>query len=637
MKHRVLSDGCRRSLSLTVSTMVAGMLMMCLAFPSFADDFVVERNVMIPTRDGILLATDVYRPAIDGVAVADALPLMLTRTPYGKDREGTVAAAEHFARHGYVSVVQDMRGRYESQGEFSKYSVLEPADGYDTVEWLAKQPYSNGRVGMWGTSYGAHTQADAAKLNPPSLKAMLLNQGGMANAWDHAVRHGGAFELGRELTWAFTQIPAETDDPVVRALFEKEKITEWYSALPFRPGLSPLSVAPEYEAYILNEYTRSDYSEFWRRISLNWSEYYEGTADAAMLHVGGWYDIFLRGTIQNYVELSRLKDSPIELLIGPWTHSGNDETFAGDVDFGQAAAIADFDLDFQRRWFDRYLKNAGSAPPRNPVRLFVMGTGDGSRNDEGRLVHGGYWTEATAWPLPDAETVPFYFHADGSLAREQPDASRSSTTYTFDPSHPVPTLGGNVSSRVKDGAFDQRERPDFHGSKPPYLPLRARSDVLVFQTKPLEEDMVVIGPIEVVLFASSTAVDTDFTAKLVDVYPPSEDFPGGFDMNISDALVRASYRDDRHTRDLIDPGRIYRLVIRPFATANVFKKGHRIRVDISSSNFPRFDVNPNTGEPLGRHRRMLNADNTVYHQRSNASHILLPVLPALLPRSDFNE
>jgi putative CocE/NonD family hydrolase len=622
---------------LSVSTMAIGMLMICLGISSFADDFVVERNVMIPMRDGVLLASDVYRPAIGGEAVADALPLILTRTPYGKDRESTVATAEHFARHGYVAVIQDMRGRYASQGKFSKYSVLEPADGYDTVEWLAKQLYSDGRVGMWGTSYGAHTQADAAKLDPPSLKAMLLNQGGMANAWDHAVRHGGAFELGRELTWAFTQIPAETDDPVVRALFEKEKITEWYRALPFRPGLSPLSVAPEYEAYILNEYTRSDYSDFWRRISLNWSEYYEATADAAMLHVGGWYDIFLRGTIQNYVELSRLKDSPIELLIGPWTHSGNDETFAGDVDFGPAAAIADFDLDFQRRWFDRYLKNAVSAPPRNPVRLFVMGTGDGSRNDDGRLVHGGYWTEATAWPLPDAETVSFYFHADGSLTREPPDARRSSTTYTFDPSHPVPTLGGNVSARVKDGAFDQRERSDFHGSEPPYLPLRARSDVLVFQTEPLEEDIVVIGPIEVVLFASSTAVDTDFTAKLVDVYPPSDDFPGGFDMNISDALVRASYRDDRHTRDLVDPRRIYRLVIRPFATANVFKKGHRIRVDISSSNFPRFDVNPNTGEPLGRHRRMINADNTVYHERTNASHIVLPLLPMLPPRSGFNE
>ncbi|HEY5761706.1 MAG TPA: CocE/NonD family hydrolase [Rhodocyclaceae bacterium] len=637
MKHCTARAGRRPALTLSVSGMASVLLTMCLVSPSFADDFVVERNVMIPMRDGVLLAMDVYRPAVDDSAVAEPLPLVLTRTPYGKDRESTVATAEHFARHGYVAVIQDMRGRYESQGEFSKYSVLEPADGYDTVEWLAKQAYSNGRIGMWGTSYGAHTQADAAKLDPASLRAMLLNQGGMANAWDHAVRHGGAFELGRELTWAFRQIPEESDDPLVRALFEKEEITAWYSALPIRPGLSPLSVAPEYEAYILNEYTRSDYGDFWRRISLNWSEHYEDTADAAMLHVGGWYDIFLRGTIRNYVELSRLKNSPVELMIGPWTHSGNDEAFAGDVDFGRAAAIADFDTDFQRRWFDRSLKNPAAAPPENPVRLFVMGTGDGHRTEEGRLYHGGYWTEAPAWPLPDAETAPFYFHADGSLTREPPNARRSSTTYTFDPSHPVPTLGGNVSARVKDGAFDQRERPDFHGSRPPFLPLRSRSDVLVFQTAPLEDDVVVIGPIEVVLFASSTAVDTDFTAKLVDVYPPGEDFPGGFDMNVSDALVRASYRDDRHTRDLIEPGRVYRLIIRPFATANVFKKGHRIRVDISSSNFPRFDVNPNTGEPLGQHRRTVSADNTIYHERENASHILLPILPAPPRRSGFNE
>ena len=229
---------------------VAGLL---AAIPVVADEFVVERNVMVPMRDGVLLATDIYRPAVDGEPVSEPLPALLTRTPYSKLRESTVTTAEHFARHGYVAVVQDMRGLYESQGVFSKYSDYEPPDGYDTVQWLADQSWSDGRIGMWGTSYGAHTQADAAKLNPPALEAMLLNQGGMANAWDHAVRHGGAFELGRELTWAFRQIPQETDDPVIRALFEKEKITDWYSALPFRPGLSPLAIAPEFETYILNE------------------------------------------------------------------------------------------------------------------------------------------------------------------------------------------------------------------------------------------------------------------------------------------------------------------------------------------------------------------------------------------------
>ena len=597
-----------------------------------ADDFVVERDVMIPMRDGVRLAADIYFPAEDGRRIEEPLPLLLTRTPYGKDTERTVGSAEYFAANGYVAVIQDMRGRYKSEGRFTKYAAVETEDGYDTVEWLTRQAYSNGKIGMWGTSYGAHTQADAAKLDPPGLSALLLNQGGMTNAWDHAVRHGGAFELGRELTWAFRYIREETDDPVVRAHMEQEKITDWYAALPFRRGLSPLAVAPEYEAYILNEYTRSDYTDFWKRITLNWSEYYEQTADVAMMHTGGWYDIFLRGTIQNYVELSRLKESPMELVIGPWTHSGNTVTYAGDVDFGEAAAIPDFQTGFQVRWFDRQMK-AVSPPARKPVRLFVMGTGDGRRTAEGRLFHGGYWTEADAWPLPGATATAWYFDGDGGLSTREPTAPVASTTYTFDPAHPVPTLGGNVSARVRDGAFDQRERPDFVGSRPPYLPLRSRQDVVVFQTAPLEEDVVVAGPIEVVLYASSSAVDTDFTAKLVDVYPPSADFPTGFDMNISDALVRASYRDERHTRDLIEPGEVYRLVIRPFATANVFKKGHRIRVDISSSNFPRFDVNPNTGEPLGRHRRMVRADNTIFHSADYPSHIVLPVLPARPPET----
>jgi len=586
---------------------------------------------MIPMRDGVLLAADVYLPADDDKVVAEPRPLLLTRTPYGKDGARTVNSAEHFARNGYVAVIQDMRGRYESQGVFTKYSEKETEDGFDTVEWLANQPYSNGRIGMWGTSYAAHTQADAAKLDPPSLKALLLNQGGMANAWDHAVRHGGAFELGRELTWAFRYIQAETDDPVVRAHMENEPVTDWYAALPFRRGLSPLAVAPEYEDYIFEEYTNSDYTDFWRRITLNWSEYYEQTADVAMLHSGGWYDIFLRGTIQNYVSLSQLKDSPIELLIGPWTHSGNERRYAGEVDFGPDAAIEDFHTGFQLRWFDRHLKDAVPAAPVRPVRLFVMGTGDGHRTEDGRISHGGYWAEADGWPIPGAVPTAYYFGADGRLDSRQPDPDDGSTTYTFDPSNPVPTIGGNVSNRVKDGAFDQRERPEFYGSEAPWLPLRARRDVVVFQTAPLTEDVVVVGPLEVVLYVSSTAVDTDFTAKLVDVYPPSMDFPSGFDMNISDALVRASYRDDRHTRDLIEPGRIYKLTIRPFPTANVFRKGHRIRVDISSSNFPRFDVNPNTGEPLGRNRRMITADNTIYHDADHPSHIVLPVMPVRPP------
>jgi hypothetical protein len=213
------------------------------------------------------------------------------------------------------------------------------------------------------------------------------------------------------------------------------------------------------------------------------------------------------------------------------------------------------------------------------------------------------------------------------LSTQRPAANGGATTFTFDPAHPVPTLGGNVSNRVKDGAYDQRERADFPGSRPPYLPLKARRDVLVFETELLAEDVQVIGPIDVQLHVSTTGVDTDFTAKLVDVYPPSATWPAGFDLNISDAIQRLSYRDGRTSRLPATPGQVYRLRIRPFPTANVFRKGHRIRLDISSSNFPRFDVNPNTGEPFGSERRWQVVDNTVWHNATRASSVVLPLVP----------
>jgi hypothetical protein len=319
----------------------------------------------------------------------------------------------------------------------------------------------------------------------------------------------------------------------------------------------------------------------------------------------------------------------VRLLIGPWTHSANGRTYAGEVDFGPEAAITDFATTFHLRWFDRVFKQGPSALDGDkPVRLFVMGTGDGRKDANGRLSHGGYWMEADSWPVPGAAPTPFNFHVDGTLRRSAPTVTSAGTTYSYDPAHPVPTIGGNTSARVNDGAWDQRERPDFFGSRAPFLPLRARVDVVVFQTEPLAEDITVVGPIEVKVWASSDAVDTDFTAKLVDVYPPSVDFPGGFDMNISDALIRASYRGGRTARELMTPGQVYEFAIRPFPTANVFKKGHRIRVDISSSNFPRFDLNPNTGEPLGQNRRIVPANNTIWHDAQHPSSITFSILPS---------
>ena len=594
--------------------------------PAPYEAVLAQRNLMIPTRDGMRMATDIYLPARNGVAVAERFPLLLQRTPY--DKTASQKQAEYFARHGYAVAVQDIRGRYKSEGKFLKVQPADATDGYDVVEWLAKQPYANGSVGMWGTSFAAHMEAGAAQMHPAALKTLVINMGGMSNAWDHGVRYRGTYEMGRQLTWAWSQMAADARTPAVKKLLEQSKVEDWYDVQPMRRGLNPLSVVPEYEQWYLDFYQHADYDAYWKDPMMNWSEHYAQTSDIPMIHIGGWYDIFLAGTFNNFVELSRLKRAPQRILVGPWTHSGNRRTYAGDVSFGDAAAIADFDTAFHRRWFDHYLKGQATGAEKDaPLRLFIMGTGDGHKDADGRLFHGGSWRDADSWPLPGTRMVAYYFHADGSLTTEKPIERQSSTTYTFDPRHPVPTLGGGSSARLKDGAYDQREDPRFPPSAPPYLPLRARADVVVFETEPLAEDMEVTGPITVVLHASSNRTDTDFTAKLIDVYPASETWPAGFDLNLTDAIIRGRYRATRDHAVMLKPGEVYPFTIDPFPTANVFKKGHRIRVDISSSNFPRFDANPNTGEPIGKSRRMITADNTIHHSAAYPSHIVLPIVP----------
>ncbi len=588
----------------------------------------VEENLMVPMRDGVRLATDIYRPTRVGEPVAEKLPILLQRTPYDKTGAQLVASAKFFAQNGYVVVLQDHRGLYASEGEFTKY-IGEGQDSYDTIEFLAGLPFSDGQVGMWGTSYAAHVQANAAKLNPPHLKTIVLNMGGMSNGWDHKVRNHGAFEI-QQLTWAFRQLAVETDDPVVREMMRLNPVDDWLTAMPIRKGLNPLSVAPNFEDYILGMMTHGDYDDYFKALDVNWVEYYDQTADIPMLLISGWYDSYAGGTVHNYNELSSRLDSPVQLIMGPWTHSGNTRSYAGNAEFGPDASIDDFHNDFHLRWFDRYLKGK-SVDERANVLIFVMGSGDGHKDENGRLYHGGYWREAKEWPISGTRFTPYYFHADGSLHTEKPKERESSSSYTFDPQHPVQTIGGSFSSTspvFEPGAYDQREGDDVFGATEPYLPLKSRNDVLVFQTEPLDADMNVIGPVVVKLHISSTATDTDFTAKLVDVYPPSADYPTGYEMNITDGILRTRYRDRPDRQQLMKPGQTYEIEVTPFPTANVFKKGHRIRLDISSSNFPRFDVNPNTGEPLGLNRRTIPADNTVYHDATRSSHVLLPIFPA---------
>ena len=597
-----------------------------------------QEDVMVPMRDGVKLATDIYRPAVNGVPSEGKFPIVFARTPYNKKSERFVIQAKYFAQQGYVAVLQDLRGCYKSEGIFVKY-MNEPEDGYDSIEWLAKLPFTDGKVGMWGTSYGAHVQANSTKLRPPHLKTVVLNMGGLYNGWEYKIRNHGALELAQQVGWAFTQILEETDDPLVKALIKREKVTDWFAALPLKKGLNPLSAVPNFEQYIIDMMTHGDYDSYWKQMSMNWKEYFDQTADIPMIHITGWYDSYTSGTIKNYLALSKRLKSPVRLWIGPWTHGGNIRSFAGDVEFGPEAAVPDFAGQWHLRWFDYFLKGKNNGVEEEPtVKIFVMGTGDGRKDKNGRLFHGGYWKTGKEWPLPGTIFTKYYFHADGALSKKSPASSLPPTVYTYDPEHPVPTIGGSFSPQrplVDSGAFDQREKEykgdpskGFYGSRLPYLPLKSRSDVVVFQTEPLKEDVTVVGPISVKLFASSTAVDTDFTAKLIDVYPLSKDYPSGYEMNITDGILRARYRNSPEKQELMRPGDIYEFLIEPFPTANVFKKGHRIRIDISSSNFPRFDVNPNTGEPLGLERRRIKADQSIYHDSLRPSHVVLPVIPS---------
>ena len=372
-----------------------------------------------------------------------------------------------------------------------------------------------------------------------------------------------------------------------------------------------------------------DNDAFWTDMGSSVVDHVAEYKDVPVYLVGGWYDSWAAQTANlNYAELVKAKKSAPRLIMGPWTHGGQKRSFAGEAEFGRDAAL-DFDA-FQLRWFDRWMKGADNGVDREPpVRIFVMGGGDGHRTPEGRLFVGGRWRGEKEWPLSRARPTPYYLHAGGGLSTDPP-LSAPPTHYLFDPRHPVPTVGGNLSSStglMEAGALDQRCRKDVWLCEDE-RPLSARNDVLVFQTSVLERDMEVTGRLIVKLWASSSAVDTDFTAKLVDVYPPSADFPAGFDLNVGDSIVRARYRDSLASAALMKPGQVYAFTIELYPTSLVFEKGHRIRFDVSSSNFPRFDVNPNTGEPLNDNRRSVVADNAVYHDPDHPSHVLLAVVPA---------
>ena len=349
--------------------------------------------------------------------------------------------------------------------------------------------------------------------------------------------------------------------------------------------------------------------------------------------MSSWYDAYVATATENYVGLKARKNGPFHLIMGPWRHGDRTMTYAGDISFGPEAPIdghiAENWRAYRLAWFDRWLKDIpNEVDATAAVRLFVMGGGSGGRTPEGRLDHGGRWIDAADWPLPGTRFEIVLRPCGRQPCRpSRPAKAPESRAFVFDPANSVPTIGGSLTSGepvFTGGGFDQREDLRFFGCQTPGLPLNARPDVLSFETPLLERDLILAGPIEVVVYLSSDCPDTDVTAKLVDVYPPSEDDPRGFALNITDGIMRCRYRNSWEEPSPMDPGLVYRIVIRPLSTANLFKAGHRIRLDVSSSNFPKYDVNPNSFEPEGQAETPRKAVNRVWLDRSWPSHIVLP-------------
>ncbi len=574
-----------------------------------------ERNVMVPMRDGTRLATDVFRPDAPG-----RFPALVNRGPYGKD--DYVASPDHsvwfFPTHGYVVLSQDCRARFQSEGDYYNPLFQEVADGYDTVEWAARQPWCNGRVGTTGQSYLGATQYTLATNNPlpPHLQAMAPVSASSDFHQSWVYHTGGAMEWGWMVPYAIhkgrntlerlgrADLLAQMDEYVLEpGNFGRPLKDEWFRHLPLKDWIDRLQeTAPYFREYFEQEL---DGPYWWR---LNLLRNLAGIK-IPLFHVSSWYDIFLEGALNAYTAITEQGGSDLarrnqKLLVGPWAHirpytrptSGD----TGDIDFGPEAAIELHD--HLRRWFDYWLKDLDSGlMDEPPVYLFVMGD--------------NRWRHENEWPLARTHYTRYYFHSGGSantgdgdgVLSTAPPGEEPPDSYIYDPGDPAPTLRGNTLM-IPHGVADQRPAED-------------RPDVLVYTSAPLERELELTGPITAQLFAASSAVDTDFTAKLVDVAPD------GYARNLQDGIVRARYRTSARRPALITPGQVYEYKIDLWATSHVFQAGHRLRVEISSSNFPRFDRNPNTGAPLGEDDRLETAQQTVLHTAAHPSHILLPVIP----------
>ena len=572
----------------------------------------MESDVAVTMRDGVTLYADIYRPDSDG-----PFPTILQRTPYDKTNalSATMLDPIRAAKAGFVVVIQDTRGRHASDGEF--YAFRDDInDGYDTVEWAASQPWSTGKVGMYGASYVGATQWLAAISRPPHLVtiAPTVTASNYHDGWTY---QGGAFELGFNMSWTLLQLTLANFKNVSgvqgvprerRAVLmhDVDDMTGGFEFLPTKdnPGLDS-GLAKYYYDWLAHP----DFDEYWQNLCI---EDRHSEIHVPALHFGGWYDIFLGGTIRNYLGMTKSGASETarggqKLVIGPWAHGARGSTMAGSHYFGIMADPAATDIDgMHLRWFEHWLNEGKNGITEEaPVRIFVMGD--------------DVWREEEEWPLARAQETKYYLHSggkanskqgDGTLGVENPQ-SEAPDVFLYNPADPVPTTGGALCCNpyyAANGAYDQNQVED-------------RQDVLVYSTPPLEQDVEVTGPVTVTLWASTSATDTDFTAKLVDVCE------NGCARNLTDGIIRARYRDSMSNPTMLEPGKAYCYEIDLWATSNVFKAGHRIRLEISSSNFPRFDRNTNTGNIIAADTELRPALQTVFHEGQQASYVSLAIVP----------
>ena len=579
--------------------LMAGFVVAALApvTASAAENYevTIERDVAAKMRDGITLRADICRPKADG-----KFPVLLTRTPY--DKYGSIGNCLRWAARGYVVIAQDVRGRYQSEGEWYPFKN-ESQDGYDTVEWAATLPYSNGKVGMFGGSYVGATQYLAAIARPPHL-AGICPTDTASNYHDGWTYQGGAFELWFNESWT-TGLAKNT---LSRRVDAGGDAVSWTHTLPLLNY--PVLETPPAEGlapYFTDWLLHPNYDDYWKRWSI---EDHYAQIQVPVFSFGAWYDIFQGGTLRNYERLKKEAGTEAarrgqRLMVYVGGHAGGwDSQKVGAVDFGTKLPV-NVEDEFLR-WYDNLLKGAANEVEREkPVSIFVMGKNE--------------WREEDDWPLARAKATRYYLHStkaanglkSGGVLSIVAPGEEKPDQYMYDPSDAVPTIGGPLCcGPLPTGVGPQDQRP-----------AEARNDVLIFSTPAFTQNTEVTGPISLDLYVSSSAVDTDFTGKLVDVWP------NGFAQNLTEGILRLRYRNAQEKPELGNPGEVYHISVDLWATSNVFLAGHKLRLEVSSSNFPRFDRNLNTGGEQARGTRMVKATNVIYHDKARPSALVLPVVP----------